>query len=1023
MNRCLRKCLALALLACAVWASPTQTAQAQAVIFPQETQPGQASLSESGGTYTLSNALFSATFVKADGKLTFGGCDAMNLQTEENLFKIKLQNNDEVGSSAMTLGTVTVESLTGNAFAVRGVERFNGQQLVAHYTYGNLQIVWRAVLRDGSHYLRTELEITANGADVAMETITPMLYTVTNAEGNTAPVVVGNTRGAVIANNKIFAGLETPMGKQKAGRDQDTDNFTKDSWVTASFGWEPAASEIPAGVLSTTGMGFTLTADIVKAMRGYVRFMQSGSQTITFTYNGGGHALHLLGVDVLDPLTGTVLASDYHYGKTGDSHSNNTFTLAIPEAKTYMVRYFAANPADDAIQSNGTITYSQATCEVEVTRDLTQSESLSAAPAKAMALVPIALAPQKLNVGPKVYALSSTPTIKTEESSTEETTTPDATLGAGGSANFSWASGTADTNWPTTTTVPDEVTALQTGTVKNQRLMTKTVEISENGLLTSTITFTEGNHKLNVFGIDLLDAEGNVVSGDYHHGTMGGSLVNNVYTVIAPAGTYTLRVFSADYNGGSDDQVNQNAGNLALSLAAIDLKTLATGAANDDSWTTTQFAAVSSVPAGITEINAEYTASYVKAMTHYFSNSTEGLLDLTMQYVNGGGGNALHPVGVAVYDAKGKLISADYHEGSTGNSSTNNSYSLYIPAGLLKIVYYVQTKTEAVESQGNIDFSLTPISKQIAESSTLITDEWVTADWTTPAADDVPAGVLALQVVDASTVQVTAANVRTLKQLYYMTQGEIVVEPRFGSGNKRLDVVGMEVLDLDGTVVASDYHFGYTGNVKKDNVFHASVPQKGMYYVRLYSSIDYQGALPTNGTVNFIMQEDLPTMGMSSPQAAVSYNGTTSWWDVFDSEVPLRVIEAGCTAANARMGVRNVNLDLPDTSDGAKVTMNVNIAYTSGVDRLDIYGVDLVDATGNVVASNYHAGYAGNPSSANDYSFKLESCNSGNYKLRIFTGSTTTASGNITVLMKTVYPLHLYADATTPIQGVWSRNT
>lgn len=173
MNRCLRKCLALALLACAVWAGTTQTAQAQAVIFPQETQPGQALLTESDGTYRLSNDLFSATFIKADGKLTFGGCDAMNLQAEENLFKIKLQNNDEVGSSAMTLGTVTVESLTGNAFAVRGVERFNGKQLVAHYTYGGLQIVWRAVLRDGSHYLRTELEITANGQDVAMEEITP----------------------------------------------------------------------------------------------------------------------------------------------------------------------------------------------------------------------------------------------------------------------------------------------------------------------------------------------------------------------------------------------------------------------------------------------------------------------------------------------------------------------------------------------------------------------------------------------------------------------------------------------------------------------------------------------------------------------------------------------------------------------------------------------------------------------------------------------------------------------------------
>lgn len=1017
MNRLLRKCFALAWLLSSLGIGTPQTAQAQAVIFPQETQPGQASLSESGGTYTLSNALFSASFVKADGKLTFGGCAAMDLQAEENLFKIKLQNYDEVGSSAMTLGTVTVESLTGNAFAVRGAERFNGKQLVANYTYDNLQIVWRAVLRDGSHYLRTELEITANGADVLMDNITPMLYTVTNQEGNSAPVVVGNTRGAVIASNKIFAGLETPMGKQKAGRDQDTDNFTKDSWTPDQFSWKPSSIELPAGI---TG----ITYDKIAANRGYIYFKEAGSQTITFQWVSGSKKLNLKGVDLLNPLTDEVVAYDYHAGSTGTANSSNVYTLNVPAAGTYLIRIFADDTSEE-INSNGTITYSKATCEVEVTRDLTQSsgtEETEAPGAMKKIWTAVALTPQKLNVGPKVYAFSSTPTIKTEgteESSTEETTTPDATLGAGGSANFSWASSTAATNWPTTTTVPDEVTELQTSTATN-RLMQKTVIIEADGLLTTTITYTGGNHKLNVFGIDLVDSEGNVVSGDYHHGTMGNSASNNIYTVIAPAGTYTYRIFTADISG---DQVNENAGQAALALSAITLNELTTGATNDDSWTTTQFAAVSSVPAGITEINAEYTASYVKAMTHYFSNSTEGLLDLTMQYVAGGGGKALHPVGVAVYDAKGKLISEDYHEGSTGNSSTNNSYSLYIPAGLLKIIYYVQTKTETVDSQGNIDFSLTPISKQIAESSTLITDEWVTADWTTPADGDVPAGVLALQVVDTETRQVTAANVRTLKRLYYMTQGEIVVEPRYGSGSKRLDVVGMDVVDLDGTVVASDYHFGYTGTAKKDNVFHASVPQKGMYYVRIYSSLDCQGALPTNGTVNFIMQEDLPTISMSSPQAAVSYNGTTSWWDVFDSEVPLRVVEAGCTADNARMGVRNVYLDLPDTSDGAKVTMNVNIAYTSGADRLDIYGVDLVDATGNVVASNYHAGYAGNPNSANDYSFKIEGCTSDNYKLRIFTGSTTTSSGNITVSMKTVYPLHLYADATTPIQGVWSRHT
>lgn len=61
MNRLLRKCFALAWLLSSLGLGTPQTAQAQAVIFPQGTQPGQANLTEVTGTYTLSNDLFSAS--------------------------------------------------------------------------------------------------------------------------------------------------------------------------------------------------------------------------------------------------------------------------------------------------------------------------------------------------------------------------------------------------------------------------------------------------------------------------------------------------------------------------------------------------------------------------------------------------------------------------------------------------------------------------------------------------------------------------------------------------------------------------------------------------------------------------------------------------------------------------------------------------------------------------------------------------------------------------------------------------
>lgn len=204
MRRNIRKTLILALLAL----GGMSHANAQAVVFPQEKQPGTAVVSQSENTYELSNLLFKATYTKADGKLSFAGSDGLCLKESADLFKVTLGNGTVVTSSQMTLGKVEMQDLGGNASAVKGAHRFAGKQLTATYTYGNLQLTWRAVLRNGSHYLRTELDITAT-ADQAMTNIIPMLYTL----DNTTVQVVGNTRGAVLAGDKIFAGLETPMGQ------------------------------------------------------------------------------------------------------------------------------------------------------------------------------------------------------------------------------------------------------------------------------------------------------------------------------------------------------------------------------------------------------------------------------------------------------------------------------------------------------------------------------------------------------------------------------------------------------------------------------------------------------------------------------------------------------------------------------------------------------------------------------------------------------------------------------------------
>lgn len=209
MRKQIRNLLGCSLLTACLLSGQTMTAQS--VIFPQEKQAGNASLVAERGVYTLQNDLLKAHFVAKNNHLFFNGCEQLGLLPGSELFSILLADGREVPASSMNIKSVEELNLTPAEGAAKGSLKLNGKAIEAHFTFEDLSIVWRAVLRDGSHYLRTEMDINAN-KDVAMRGIIAMKYSFNNKFSKQLPHVVGNTRGAVIANDKIFAGLETPMG-------------------------------------------------------------------------------------------------------------------------------------------------------------------------------------------------------------------------------------------------------------------------------------------------------------------------------------------------------------------------------------------------------------------------------------------------------------------------------------------------------------------------------------------------------------------------------------------------------------------------------------------------------------------------------------------------------------------------------------------------------------------------------------------------------------------------------------------
>ena len=345
---------------------PNQTASAtytNAVVYPlQQTAVGAAQSAESNGVYTLRNNVLAASFAKMGGALYFAGSKAMDLLPGTEPFTVAFGDGDNVPASAMTLKSVAWEELAANDKAIGGAEHYAGKALVANYEYtykgAKIAIVWRAVLRDGSHYLRTEMELTGVN-DVDMFNIIPMIYNVDTKTAGSTPAVVGNTRGAVLMSNKIFAGLETPTAYNTVGDatgEEDKWNLTTtidpvtveaNAWVQMTEAEANQAKRVEEATGATYPNLYAFKKEGVELVAGQ-------KVEVTLTYKQGSNKLYIGGIDLL-ASNGDIAAMDYHVGYTGSSHDKNTYTFIVPNTGTYAIRAIVHNKSE-AINAKSELT-------------------------------------------------------------------------------------------------------------------------------------------------------------------------------------------------------------------------------------------------------------------------------------------------------------------------------------------------------------------------------------------------------------------------------------------------------------------------------------------------------------------------------------------------------------------------------------------------------------------------------------------------------------------------------------------
>ncbi len=125
-------------------------------------------------------------------------------------FELVLGDGSKLKSSDFKLnGTPQVEKLAPQPDASTAAKHFPGQQVVANFSAPskNLSAEWRVVLRDGSHYVREELTLRADGKDVLVKEIVLFDAKLPGAK------TVGSVDGSPVVANNFFVGYEHPMAK------------------------------------------------------------------------------------------------------------------------------------------------------------------------------------------------------------------------------------------------------------------------------------------------------------------------------------------------------------------------------------------------------------------------------------------------------------------------------------------------------------------------------------------------------------------------------------------------------------------------------------------------------------------------------------------------------------------------------------------------------------------------------------------------------------------------------------------
>lgn len=221
---------------------------AQAVDYPG-LPPGPARATCSTTKATLDNDAIAMAWTFADGRLRperFShrqSSSSLSLADGECFYFLLAQTptpkTRRLNASDLTFAAKPeLKRLQPNSESTRLGERFGGWELSARLTSTTpcFEVLWRAILRDGSNYIRQELSIAATDEPLELSEVILLELAAPKAE------TVGSVDGSPVVAGNMFFAVEHPASKSQVLKPSDARE--KETRFRCSY---PCAAALPAG--------------------------------------------------------------------------------------------------------------------------------------------------------------------------------------------------------------------------------------------------------------------------------------------------------------------------------------------------------------------------------------------------------------------------------------------------------------------------------------------------------------------------------------------------------------------------------------------------------------------------------------------------------------------------------------------------------------------------------------------------------------------------------------------------------